>query len=147
MLFGGIAAAAGAGGYYYMNMGAGAPQGAPLSKDEEKTVPKSTGASASTSKAFTGGDQGFISLKLESIEEINHNTKKFRFHLPDDNSVSGLTVASALITKYKGPEMEKPVIRPYTPVSDEGKHLLPSQHKQTHTDCFFQTRQATSTFS
>ena len=27
---------------------------------------------------------------------------------------------AALLTKYKGPEMEKPVIRPYTPVSHEG---------------------------
>jgi cytochrome-b5 reductase len=25
---------------------------------------------------------------------------------------------AAVITKYKGPEMEKPVIRPYTPISD-----------------------------
>lgn len=70
-------------------------------------------------KAFQGGDQGFISLKLESIENINENTKKFRFSLPEENMVSGLPVASAVVTKYKGPEMEKPVIRPYTPVSDE----------------------------
>ncbi len=74
-----------------------------------------------TSKsAFTGGDQGFISLKLESVENVNHNTKKFRFALPESDQVSGLQVASAIVTKYKGPEMEKPVIRPYTPVSDEG---------------------------
>lgn len=56
---------------------------------------------------------------LENVDTINHNVKKFRFRLPDDDSVSGLSVASALITKYKGPEMEKPVIRPYTPVSEE----------------------------
>lgn len=53
------------------------------------------------------------------MEEINHNTKKFRFALPNKNDVSGLQIASALLTKYKGPEMEKPVIRPYTPTSDE----------------------------
>ncbi|KAG8533949.1 NADH-cytochrome b5 reductase [Bacidia gigantensis] len=70
-------------------------------------------------KAFTGGDQGFISLKLDSVENYNHNTKKFRFSLPDANYVSGLNIASALITKYKGPQDEKPVIRPYTPTSDE----------------------------
>jgi cytochrome-b5 reductase len=29
-----------------------------------------------------------------------------------------LTKTAAVITKYKGPEMEKPVIRPYTPISD-----------------------------
>lgn len=97
---------------------------APASKTEESVIPAK--ASASASKAFTGGEQGFVSLVLESVENINHDTKKFRFHLPDGESVSGLTVASALITKYKGPEMQKPAIRPYTPVSDEGEYR-PSQ--------------------
>ena len=68
---------------------------------------------------FTGGDQGFVSLKLENVENVNHNTKKFRFALPEEDQVSGLKIASALLTKYKGPEMEKPAMRPYTPVSDE----------------------------
>ncbi|KAF2091217.1 oxidoreductase NAD-binding domain-containing protein [Saccharata proteae CBS 121410] len=93
-----------------------AAHGQPASKTEEQNVPAKTDKPM---MAFTGGDQGFISLKLESVEELNHNTKKFRFHLPEEDSVSGLHIASALITKYKGPEMEKPVIRPYTPVSDE----------------------------
>ncbi|KAL8979590.1 MAG: hypothetical protein Q9177_006102 [Variospora cf. flavescens] len=70
-------------------------------------------------KAFTGGDQGWIDLKLESVEELSQNTKKLRFALPDKDDVSGLQIASALLTKYKGPDMEKPVIRPYTPTSDE----------------------------
>ncbi|KAI4137356.1 MAG: hypothetical protein L6R39_007332 [Caloplaca ligustica] len=70
-------------------------------------------------KTFTGGDQGWLDLKLESVEEVSDNTKRFRFALPDKDDVSGLQIASALLTKYKGPEMEKPVIRPYTPVSDE----------------------------
>lgn len=98
-----------------MNSGAASPAPA---KSEGGVAP--TQAPSSGSKAFTGGDQGFISLKLENVEEINHNTKKFRFALPEADQVSGLTVASALITKYKGPEMEKPAIRPYTPTSDEG---------------------------
>jgi cytochrome-b5 reductase len=75
-------------------------------------------------KAFTGGDQGFISLKLVNIENVNHNTKKFRFELPEGDQVSGLQSASALLTKYKSPEMEKPAIRPYTPISDEGIQLI-----------------------
>lgn len=70
-------------------------------------------------KIFEGGSQGFLPLKLDSIENLTHNTKKLRFTFEDDSAVSGVDVASALITKYKGPEMEKPVIRPYTPVSDE----------------------------
>ncbi|KAF2429430.1 ferredoxin reductase-like protein [Tothia fuscella] len=76
-------------------------------------------SSLPSTKVFTGGDQGFISLKLQEVENINHNTKKLRFGFEDENAVSGLVIASALLTKYKGPEMEKPVMRPYTPVSDE----------------------------
>ncbi|KAL2755080.1 hypothetical protein ACRALDRAFT_1034719, partial [Sodiomyces alcalophilus JCM 7366] len=70
-------------------------------------------------KALTGGDQGWVSLLLEDVEIVNHNTKRFRFKLPEDDQVSGVHVASAILTKYKGAEMEKPVIRPYTPISDE----------------------------
>ena len=114
------AAALGGGGYYYYQRTR--PETiAPPSNEERKTVPASSPASASAPQgaAFTGGEQGFIDLKLESVEELNHNTKKFRFALPNKDDVSGLQIASALITKYKGPEMDKPVIRPYTPVSDE----------------------------
>lgn len=72
-------------------------------------------------KALTGGDQGFVSLKLEDVETVNHNTKRFRFKLPEEDQVSGLEVASALLTKFK-PEDGKPVLRPYTPISDEGAY-------------------------
>ena len=71
--------------------------------------------------AFTGGDQGFVSLVLENVEMMNHNTKKFTFKLPEEDMQSGLHVASALLTKFKGPEMEKAVLRPYTPISDESE--------------------------
>ncbi|KAF8474225.1 hypothetical protein BDZ91DRAFT_351551 [Kalaharituber pfeilii] len=50
---------------------------------------------------------------------VTPNTKRFRFALPSENHVSGLKIASALLTKYKGPKDDKPIIRPYTPVSDE----------------------------
>lgn len=63
-----------------------------------------------------------MSLKLEDTEIINHNTKKLRFKLPEDDMVSGLDVASAILTKYKGPEDEKATLRPYTPTSDEGSY-------------------------
>ena len=65
--------------------------------------------------------QGFLSLALDSVEDINHNTKKFRFKFDDSAAVSGLHVASALVTKYQPKDAEKPVIRPYTPTSDEGQ--------------------------
>lgn len=89
--------------------------------DPAAKAKEAVSSSVPPEKAFKGGDQGFLSLKLESVENINHNTKRFRFALPEENQVSGLPIASALITKYKGPDMEKPVIRPYTPVSDESK--------------------------
>lgn len=70
-------------------------------------------------KALTGGDQGFVSLVLEDVEDVNHNTKLFRFKLPEDDMVSGVVLTSAVLTKFKPADAEKPVIRPYTPISDE----------------------------
>jgi cytochrome-b5 reductase len=88
-------------------------------------------------KAFIGGDQGWIGLKLADVKDINHNVKRFRFEFPDPESVSGLHIAcksgsschsllsaddpalAALLTKFQGPNDEKPTIRPYTPVTDE----------------------------
>ena len=43
-------------------------------------------------KAFKGGDQGFISLKLASSEDLSHDTKRLRFALPDKESVAGLPI-------------------------------------------------------
>ena len=101
-IFAGLAIAAGAGGYYYYGQPGAAPSSststsspaaeAPPSKDEEKTIPASTNKSA----AFTGGDQGWVDLKLESVEQVSHNTKKFRFALPDKDDVSGLQIACQL---------------------------------------------------
>ncbi|GAT27413.1 NADH-cytochrome b5 reductase [Aspergillus luchuensis] len=69
-------------------------------------------------KVFKGGDQGWFDLKLSEIEVLNHNTKRLRFEFEDKEAVSGLQVASALLTKFK-PADAKAVIRPYTPTSDE----------------------------
>ncbi|KIW08582.1 uncharacterized protein PV09_00546 [Verruconis gallopava] len=90
-------------------------------EEKVKSVKEDVLPSAAPSKVFTGGDQGFVSLKLEKSETLSPNTKKLTFSFPEENQVSGLHVASALLTKYKGPEMEKPVLRPYTPTSDEGQ--------------------------
>lgn len=84
-LFGALALGAGAGGYWYLNN-----KSAPPSSAEAQNVPKKT---ANPSLAFKGGDQGFIPLVLDSIENINHNTKLFRFKLPEDDNVSGLNIA------------------------------------------------------
>lgn len=102
------AGALGAGGYYFLSGG---------------SAPAAAAAVVPATPAFTGGDQGFISLRLAEVENINHNTKRFRFELPEKDQVSGLHVASALLTKYKGPNDEKATLRPYTPTSDEGTSL------------------------
>ncbi|KAF3925251.1 Flavohemoprotein [Dactylellina cionopaga] len=66
---------------------------------------------------LTGGDE-WADLKLIKIEKYNHNTKKLTFELPSEDHVSGLKIASAILVKYQ-PEGGKPILRPYTPVSDE----------------------------
>ncbi|KAK5109360.1 NADH-cytochrome b5 reductase [Meristemomyces frigidus] len=93
--------------------------GQPASKNEEQNIPAKTGGDVSPLKCFKGGDQGFISLVLDKVETVSSTTKRFRFKLDAEDAVSGLPVASALITKYKPEGAEKPVIRPYTPISDE----------------------------
>ncbi|KHN96823.1 NADH-cytochrome b5 reductase [Metarhizium album ARSEF 1941] len=102
----GAAAFAGAGYYYYFG------GSAPVAAEVKEAVP--------AKPAFTGGDQGFVSLKLADVEIVNHNTKRLRFELPESDMVSGLQIASAILTKYKSPNAEKATLRPYTPISDEG---------------------------
>ncbi|KAF1812137.1 ferredoxin reductase-like protein [Eremomyces bilateralis CBS 781.70] len=112
LLIAGFLGAATAGGYYYLT-------------SDKAGAAKATAPTTPSEPVFKGGDQGFISLKLDKIETLTHNTKHFTFSFEDPNAVAGLPVASAILTKYKGPEMEKPVIRPYTPVSavDEKGHI------------------------
>ncbi|KAG0636758.1 hypothetical protein HOY80DRAFT_325223 [Tuber brumale] len=77
------------------------------------------GESAKAAETTFKGNGEWVDLKLVEITPVTHNTKKFRFKLPSENHVSGLKVASALLTKYKSPTDEKPTIRPYTPINDE----------------------------
>ena len=48
-------------------------------------------------KVFTGGEQGWVDLKLGAIEDLSHNTKRFRFEFPDKDMISGLNVACKFI--------------------------------------------------
>ncbi|KAK3394388.1 hypothetical protein B0H63DRAFT_407620 [Podospora didyma] len=110
----GLAGVLGAG--YYLLPTSAAKQAEVKVKEAAKKVGVPSGP---PKKALTGGDQGFVSLKLEEVENINHNTKRFRFKLPEDDMVSGLVTASAVLTKFTPTGAEKPVVRPYTPISDE----------------------------
>jgi len=122
LLLAGAAGVAGAGSYFFLS-------GTPAAKKAEAKVKEAATATAdkaasvapgiAAKKALTGGDQGFVSLELKDVETVNHNTKRLRFALPEDDMVSGLHIASAILTKFTPKGAEKPVLRPYTPVSDE----------------------------
>lgn len=92
VLYTGIGAAALAGGYLYLRGGdsPSGQQGAAPPSAEGSKIPALTGE---VNKAFTGGEQGFLSLVLEKSEIVNHNTKKLTFRLPEDDQESGLPVA------------------------------------------------------
>ncbi|KAK7403775.1 NADH-cytochrome b5 reductase [Neonectria punicea] len=102
----GAAGLAGAGYWYF--------SGSPAAVAEVKKA-----VVAEPKKAFLGGEQGWLSLKLSEVEVVNHNTKRLRFELPESDQVSGLPVTSAILTKFKAEGAEKPTLRPYTPTSDE----------------------------
>lgn len=57
------------------------------------------------------------SLRLESSESVNHNTKRLRFEFPNPTARSGLTLTSTVFIAAWPKGRWFPVIRPYTPVS------------------------------
>ncbi|KAL3237901.1 cytochrome b5 reductase family protein [Nakaseomyces bracarensis] len=69
-----------------------------------------------SSKAFNGGWK-WIDLELEKVVDESHDSKRFIFKLPTDDSASGLKLASALLTRIKT-RFGFPIIRPYTPIND-----------------------------
>lgn len=44
-----------------------------------------------------------MSLKLDSVETVSHNVKKFRFALPESGMESGLSVACASLFSSQSP--------------------------------------------
>ncbi|EGY16864.1 NADH-cytochrome b5 reductase [Verticillium dahliae VdLs.17] len=95
--------------------------------------------SGSPSKVF-GSGPAFVSLPLESSEVVNHNTKRLRFRLPDENAVSGLALTSAVLTISWPKGRWLPVARPYTPISPSDQpgtldllvKLYPDGKQSTH---------------
>ncbi|KAL2270019.1 hypothetical protein VTJ83DRAFT_2203 [Remersonia thermophila] len=115
-LYGAAALAVAGAGYYFLGGSSGAAKKA---EGKVKDAVAEKLASSEAKKALLGGDQGWVSLKLEDVETLNHNTKRLRFRLPEDDMVSGVHFTSAILTKFKPEGGEKPVIRPYTPINDE----------------------------
>jgi cytochrome-b5 reductase len=64
-----------------------------LGKNASADAPPKKEAEKLDKRAFTGGDQGFIDLKLKEAKDYNHNTKRFIFELPETDQVSGMNVA------------------------------------------------------
>jgi len=59
----------------------------------------------------------FIAFTLKEVFPVNHNTKIFRFALPD-NKTLGLPVASCIMIKVpNGDKDGKDLARPYTPIT------------------------------
>jgi len=57
-------------------------------------------------------------FSLREVKEVNHNTKIFRFNLPDGHEL-GLPVASCILVKGIPGADGKEVARPYTPLSEQ----------------------------
>jgi len=58
----------------------------------------------------------FRSFPLQSKHQVNHDSTRLRFTLPNPNDEVGMQVSSCLLTAYDGPEGKK-IVRPYTPIS------------------------------
>ncbi|KZL73019.1 NADH-cytochrome B5 (oxidoreductase NAD-binding domain-containing protein) [Colletotrichum tofieldiae] len=78
-------------------------------------VGNASAESGAPPKVF-GAGPAFVSLPLESSEEVNHNTKRLRFKLPQREAVSGLSLTSAVLTMSWPEGRWLPVARPYTPI-------------------------------
>ena len=141
LLYTGGALAAISGGYFYMRRSTptGQAGNAPPS-EEAKKIPAVSDKAAKS--AFTGGDQGFLSLKLDKSEVINHNTKKLTFLLPEEDMESGLHVActSARIVPCQGlryckSQVDKLLIRcSCRHYQVQGPRDAEARHKTIHTD-------------
>ncbi|KAL3486582.1 hypothetical protein BJX62DRAFT_241812 [Aspergillus germanicus] len=64
------------------------------------------------------GRLGLVSLRVKSVETVNHNSKRLVFAFPDPRAHSGLQLTSALLTLSRPRGSWLPVIRPYTPIND-----------------------------
>jgi len=118
-LIAGAVGLASAASYYLLRATPAAQKAEASAKEAANAVADKVPSLTPAKKALIGGDQGFLALTVQDVETINHNTKRVRFALPEEDMVSGLHIASAILTKFKPSDAEKPVLRPYTPISDE----------------------------
>ncbi|POS77741.1 oxidoreductase NAD-binding domain-containing protein [Diaporthe helianthi] len=77
---------------------------------------KADADSGESKKMFPRPGPSFTRLTLENSEDVNQNTKRLRFSLPD-NATTGLPLTSALLTFAIPKGSYLPVLRPYTPIT------------------------------
>ncbi|KAI9097285.1 hypothetical protein DFS34DRAFT_621124 [Phlyctochytrium arcticum] len=98
----------------------GAIGGAYYYSQQGENLVKKVAPSSTPVPALDG--QNFKAFKLEKIFDVNHNTKKYRFALPDHATELGLPTTSCVVTKFvdgtKPDGKPNVVIRPYTPIED-----------------------------
>lgn len=75
------------------------------------------------------------SLKLQSAEMVNHNTKRLRFEFPDSEATSGLALTQATLALAFPNGGWIPAPRPYTPVSTPSKFFLCHCPNKLQIDC------------
>ncbi|PYH87000.1 ferredoxin reductase-like protein [Aspergillus uvarum CBS 121591] len=77
---------------------------------------------------------GPTTLRVQAVQEVNHNMKKLVLAYPDPEAKSGLQPISSLITLTHPPGRWLPLPRPYTPISDldEKGHLTLLIKKYPH---------------
>ncbi|KAI9297873.1 ferredoxin reductase-like protein [Neoconidiobolus thromboides FSU 785] len=97
----------GAGYYYYQQ------------QNSVKLSTSSTSLSADErSKSSPLNPAEFTSFKIKEVQNLTHDTRLIRLEIPNNGSLN-LPVASCVVTRKPAKEGEKPVIRPYTPTSDD----------------------------
>lgn len=106
-----------------------------------QTIMSEAHADSGAPRKVFGGGPAFIALPLESSEQVNHNTKKLRFKLPQPDAVTGLPLEckwwhiplpvpcspptdpfpASLLTFSWPKDRTFPVVRPYTPITASGR--------------------------
>ncbi|KAH9820693.1 hypothetical protein DFH28DRAFT_632370 [Melampsora americana] len=118
----------GAGYWMFKSKGISPLEAKQLEDKAKNTLANITSGSGSASQAALSPEE-WRDFKLQKVIPYNHNTSTFVFELPK-NVPSGLTIASALITKSVAKDgilactddKGKLVIRPYTPTTPPDQH-------------------------
>ncbi|KAL7748643.1 hypothetical protein RI367_006054 [Sorochytrium milnesiophthora] len=107
------AAAAGAAAYYYMgNNGQSATEVANKAASSIKDA---------VTMASPLDPQAFKPFALKEVLPISPNTAIYRFAFPHMNQRADMPTASFVLTSFTPEGSDKPVVRPYTPTSDEAQ--------------------------